>query len=142
MITVTDIWTAKNGSYDEVWAVVRSIKNAPEGFRQVREPSPSWELFQEYRGLQARGEWGKEAFDDRYVPRFLEEMKGPAARKILDVLISKGSQGKHVCICCFCKDERLCHRSILAGILQGKTEVCGMSADYGYYGMRYWGAKD
>ncbi|EOT24185.1 hypothetical protein C805_02397 [Eubacterium sp. 14-2] len=47
MVTVTDIRNVNYAAYDEVWAIVRSLKN-PGRMKHVPELSPSWNLFQRY----------------------------------------------------------------------------------------------
>ena len=117
MITVTNIRNLNYADYDEVWAIVRSLKN-PGRMKQVAELSPSWELFKEYLSLRDAGRWNTASFQDIYVPAFLQEMSNAAARRKLAELIASDRQGKHICLACFCLDETLCHRSIIAGILQ------------------------
>lgn len=41
MITITDIRNVNFAAYDEVWAIVRSLKN-PGNMKHVPELSPSW----------------------------------------------------------------------------------------------------
>ena len=112
----------KDASYlvkncDEVWAIVRSLKTKPYGVKQVPELSPSWNLFKKYLSLRDSGNWNNESFMEIYVPQFLHEMKDPAAQAKIAELIEKGKNGK-IAILCFCDNETMCHRSIIAGILQ------------------------
>lgn len=138
MITITDMKEIGNKAYDEVWAVVRSMKRPIAGVdRQVKELSPSWILFKKYREWVAAGEWNQQTFEKEYVPVFLKEMQSPHAKAALTELITRSNKGEHICICCYCKEEALCHRSILAGILQWETEVDGIKADYSHYGLDY-----
>lgn len=133
MITFTNIRNVDYNAYDEVWAIVRSIR--PNGhFIQVQALSPSYSLFTEYRRLSAMGSWNKLAFDKIYVPRFLREMCGREARDKLNELYIKDLQGKNICAFCFCEDETTCHRSITAGLLQGiGCDVRGVLKDYSFY---------
>lgn len=124
MVAITDIRNIK-GDYDEVWAVTRSSKRLPDGARHVPELSPSWELFNKFRKWKEDGTWDAETFQEKYAPQFLAEMESPAARAKLDELVSKSQAGKRICIFCFCADEALCHRSLLAGLLSPRTKVCG-----------------
>lgn len=69
------------------------------------------------------------------MPVFLKEIQNSAARKKLAELIDLDKQGKRICLACFCPDETLCHRSIVAGILQDKgIHVYGVRGDYSQYG--------
>lgn len=54
MIAVTNIRNINYASYDEVWAIVRSIKN-PGRLKQVTELSPSWNLFKKCLALRESG---------------------------------------------------------------------------------------
>ena len=48
MITITNIKDADPKEYDEIWAVVRSLKNKADYMKHVPELSPSWNLFKKY----------------------------------------------------------------------------------------------
>lgn len=137
MITVANIRNINYADYDEVWAIVRSLKN-PGKMMQVPELSPSWSLFKKYLSLRDAGKWNKAAFRDVYVPAFLQEMRNADARKKLTEIIELDRQGKRICLACFCPDETLCHRSIVAGILQyAGITIHGVKNDYAQYG-RMW----
>ena len=137
MITVTNIRNINSANYDEVWAIVRSLKN-PGRMKHVPELSPSWNLFKKYLALRNAGKWNMESFSNIYMPVFLKEMQYSATRRKLAELIDLDKQGKRICLTCFCTDETLCHRSIIAGILQNKgIQVYGMRGDYSQYGIFY-----
>ena len=134
MITITDIRNVNHAAYDEVWAVVRSLKN-PGKMKHVPELSPSWALFKKYLQLRDMGEWNADTFRSIYVPTFLKEMKGLEAQRKLSELAGLDRQGKRICLACFCHDEALCHRSIIAGILQYRgIQIHGVKGDYSKYG--------
>lgn len=134
MITVTNIRNINYSVYDEVWAIVRSLKN-PGKMNHVPELSPSWSLFKKYLALRNAGQWNIDSFRNIYVPVFLKEMHTAMARRKLEELIASDMQGKSICLACFCPDETLCHRSIVAGILQDKgIRVYGVRGDYSKYG--------
>ena len=129
MITVTNIHNINYADYDEVWAIVRSLKN-PGKMKHVQELSPSWKLFKAYLNLRDVGNWNMESFRNIYVPVFLKEMQNPSAQRKLEELIELDRHGKR-----FCPDEALCHRSIVAGILQNNgIRVYGVRGDYSQYG--------
>lgn len=139
MITITDIRSVNHANYDEVWAIVRSLRN-PERMKQVPELSPSWDLFKQYMKLRDTGQWNATTFKSIYVPTFLKEMLNIEARKKLSELVELDKQGKRICLVCFCGDETLCHRSIVAGILQYMgIQIQGVSGDYSQYGEAYMG---
>lgn len=119
MITICNIRnTGEERGFDEVWAIVRSLKSKSSRLTQVQELSPSWNLFQTYLGLKDRGEWGEKAFAEIYTPQFMQEMQSAPAQRKLNELIQKHNEGKHIALCCFCTDVSLCHRSLIAKILQ------------------------
>lgn len=134
MITVTEIRIVNYAAYDETWAIVRSLKN-PGKMKYVPELSPSWALFKKYLRLRDAGQWNTDTFKSIYVPTFLKEMAGMEAQRKLSELIELDKQGKRICMACFCRDEALCHRSIIAGIVQSAgIQVQGVNGDYSEYG--------
>lgn len=119
MIYIKQISDIKTGDYDEVWAIVQSIKNTGK-MMQVADLSPSKELFFQYRKLVKEGKWGEQAFQEIYVPQFIHELSGnKRAKDCLNRLYALDKMEKNICLACFCKEEELCHRSIIAGLLQG-----------------------
>lgn len=118
MITLAGIKNVKPENYDEIWAVVRSLKKKPDWSVHVPVLSPSWDLFQTYLRLRDSGNWNKDTFDRIYRPRFLEEMKSEPALYMLEMAKALSDSGKHICMWCFCPDKDLCHRSLLAEILK------------------------
>lgn len=136
MIRITNISNVKRGEQDYAYAIVRSMKHPSDWLVQLPVLSPSTGLFFDYRRMANAGTWNARSFEERYVPRFLEEMRSPEARAELNRLYRLDRQGATVALCCFCRDESLCHRSIIAGLLQGvgaNVRVDG-GADY----SRYW----
>lgn len=121
-------------NHDEVWAITRSDKRIPKGVKHVPELSPSWKLFNLYRRLKNDGKWGSEAFEAMYVPKFLEEMKSRSAQEKLRELVEKDREGKAICLYCYCTDESLCHRILIAAILMAMgVEVYGVMASTARY---------
>lgn len=131
MITIQHISQVNYADYDEVWAIVRSLKYSNSHIRHVPELSPSWALFKQYLRLREEGRWDENTFHRVYVPQFLKEMRGKKQQALLNELFSTT---KRICLVCFCMEEELCHRSIIGGMLQGAgLEVKGLSRDYSYY---------
>lgn len=131
MVTITAISNLNYGLYDEVWAIVRSLKYTNPNIKHVPELSPSWGLFKKYLNLRNKGQWNEETFRTVYVPQFLKEMRAPQCQKLLNKL---ANTKKNICLVCFCPEEELCHRSIIGGMLQGAgVEVNGLEKDYGHY---------
>lgn len=131
MVTIQQMSKVNYAEYDEVWAIVRSLKYANPNIRHVPELSPSWALFKRYLSLRDSGNWNEDTFRTIYVPQFLNEMRGKIQQKLLNELFNTK---KHICLVCFCSEEELCHRSIIGGMLQGAgLAVKGLGADYSYY---------
>ena len=107
-------------NFDEIWVVCRSISKLASRLKDnpktihVPELSPEPELFYAYV------RWSEELFQTNYVPEFIREIQNNKdAIKRLDELCEK-SKTKNIALVCFCSDEKMCHRSILAGILSNK----------------------
>ncbi len=131
MVTICQMSQVKYDSYDEVWAIVRSLKYGNPHMRHVPELSPSWGLFRLYMQKRESGNWNKDTFERLYVPQFLKEMRGKEQQALLNELFCTN---KRICLACFCSDEELCHRSIIGGMLQGAgLDVKGLSQDYSHY---------
>ena len=114
-----------NDTYDEVWFIVRSLKNGlpkplteTQQYYHVPQLSPSWDLFKDYYSWANAGIWNKDCFMERYVPRFLKQMKEEESKQFLNALYFK-AKTKNILLVCFCQNEELCHRSIVFGLLQG-----------------------
>lgn len=137
MLIIASIRNVDQKEYDEVWTIVRSLKN-PRNMKHVPELSPSWNLFKRYLQLRDSGQWNAEAFKNIYVPVFLREIQASVARKRLNEFVWLDRQGKRICLVCFCPEEELCHRSIVAGVLQHVgVHVQGTHNDYSEYGRSY-----
>ena len=134
MIYIKSIRDVERGEYDYTWAITRSNK-VPVWMTNIQELSPSWDLFNKYRELAAKGQWNLNTFKTLYVPQFLRELNNPASRKALNTLVKLDRHGASVCLVCFCPGEQLCHRSIIAGILQGAGcyVVTEAGTDYSSY---------
>lgn len=119
MIKTTNIRAVKPGQYDIVWAIVRSMKSPSSFIQQVPALSPDWALFKTYRELAASGRWNQQTFQKIYRPRFLSQiLTDPTAQKLLDQLVELDKAGANVALVCFCQDKNLCHRSLIAEMLQ------------------------
>lgn len=134
MITILSLYEKQTEPQDEVWAIVRSPKKLPKGVLHVPELAPSWELFSKYLELKTAGNWNEETFQNIYVPDFLKEMNMITAQEKLQELVEKSNQGLNITLKCFCQGT-LCHRFIIAGLLQAKgIEVHGVDKDCSSYG--------
>lgn len=115
---------------EEIWAIVRSMKN-PGKMIWVPDLSPTQNLFYQYLKWRDAGHWNEQTFQRLYVPQFLKEAKAnPNFHKFIQQL----TQSDHdISLICFCTDETLCHRSIVAGILQGLGANVSAQNDYSHY---------
>lgn len=113
--------------YDEIWIIVRSLKSTPyvpnTQVFHVPALSPSPDLFNKYLTWRDNGEWNEDTFQNKYVPQFLYEMYTYEAQQALNTLIEHGKTHK-ILLVCYCKDESMCHRSIVMGIIQGICNTC------------------
>lgn len=107
------------GLCSECWIIVRSLKSPinVSGIKcqQVKELSPSWDLFTEYRRLKESGDWDQDSFNRIYRPRFMSEMKASIAQSYLKKL--RDTNDNILCVC-FCPNEDCCHRSLIKEILK------------------------
>lgn len=135
MVQIKNIRETKKG--ENVWAIVRSLKS-PGTMKQVADLSPSKYLFWKYLDWKKAGKWNHDTFETMYVTTFLRELRAnPAAIDLLRQL-ARMPADEDVTLVCFCDDETLCHRSIIAGILQGAGANIALKsgADYSrYYSM-------
>ncbi|EOS29387.1 hypothetical protein C804_03565 [Lachnospiraceae bacterium A4] len=143
MITICSIREVRPEEHDETWAIVRSYKNVSTKVRQVADLSPSWNLFSKYRGFVSENRWGIDAFEGIYLPQFISEMQSGRAGDLINELRRADREGRDICLFCYCADESLCHRSIIAGILQGYgCDVRGVSSDYSRYFDMYTNKRE
>jgi len=141
MIHLGNILHINPYEYDEVWVICYSvgdildkIDNNTNVFH-VPELAPSKELFDKYRTMVHSGNWNREAFIKYYVPIFLEDIrKNDNALKHLKSLVEK-SEEKNIILTCFCEDESICHRSIVAGILKNLGALINCNPEYKVYSL-------
>lgn len=142
MIYITDFRDRELSKFDNVYAIVRSLKSRSDKIQQLADLSPSTSLFYEYRNLANAGNWSKQTFDKIYVPKFLQQMHEPTAMNALNKIYTLSKQ-ENLALICFCPDETLCHRSIIAGLLQGVNAHVQLpsGADYTKYYHMYQQCK-
>ena len=123
--------------YDEMYMIVRSMKPTNPKIQQLGILSPQPSLFKFHRECVNKGTWSQSTFNKAYVPIFITQLQhSPYAEKVFDDLYRKDDVGKNICLMCYCTNEAMCHRSIIAGILQGMgcDVKLASNADYsGYY---------
>lgn len=119
MIHINRISNIDASAYDEVWWIVRSPDSPPKEEKLVQSLAPSRELFLKYRKVFHTGQFGPEFFQKEYVPQFIAELsKNKEAKAEMEYLCKEGSK-RSIVLGCYCENEALCHRSIIAGILLG-----------------------
>lgn len=119
MLKTGNIYTTDTEGFDEVWWIVRSPDVIPVIEKHVPELSPSPKLFAEYRSLARIQAFDEEYFLTKYVPQFIQDLsKNESAFSLLQQLCEE-SRTKDILLCCYCDEEWVCHRSIIAGILLG-----------------------
>ena len=129
---ISDIST----DFDENWLVVRSLKAVPPHALHEPRLSPSRRLFHSYLDAKAEGKVDAEWFQRVYVSAFLRELASDRANMLLLDQLYRDSFTKDILLACFCADEALCHRSILAGLLAGVGADIDCGAGYlKYFGM-------
>lgn len=121
--------------WDKKYAIVRSYKNQTCIFEQKAILSPSTELFFTYRKLIKYCKWNKDSVDKYYVPKFLQQMQGREEKDALNQLYVM-SKTQNILLVCFCENEDLCHRSIIAGLLSGAGAEVQTSSGHNY--DKYW----
>lgn len=137
MIRIVNIRDLKQEDGTESWAIVRSMKNPSSWIKHVPELSPSKELFYRYLDLKKKGQWNQAAFDNIYVPQFLYEMR-TQSYDMLNKVYLLDKNGADISMACFCTGG-LCHRYIVAGLLQGAgcSVVTDTGKDYSEYFEMY-----
>lgn len=123
--------------YDEVWWIVRSPDSLPKEEKLVQSLAPSRELFLKYREAFHAGQFGLDFFQTIYVPQFIAELsKNKEAEEDLAYLCQESSR-KNIVLGCYCENEALCHRSIIAGILLGMGAKIQTDPEYWKYHEMY-----
>lgn len=143
MITIGNIYRADPFRYDKAYAIVRSFRHPVEGFQQLDTIAPDWHLLGAVNTWRREGIWNTETFSNIYVPQFLQGIhESPAARRTLNNLFLQ-SETQNILLVCFCGREDICHRSIIAGLLQGAgANVNPLTPNYTKYWEKYKEGKD
>lgn len=138
MISIGNLYTDGIDLKFKRYIVARKIDRYNGAFEEwLPELAPSESLLNLYLNLKNNGRWGKETFDKYYVPNFLYEMKKKEKRNALTKIFYEGME-RDIVLLCHCKNEELCHRSILIGLLQGAEKENGIKivdckTDYSKY---------
>lgn len=99
--------------------------------------APSPELMSLVQAAKKGGYWNQEYFNREYRDRFLKEIaESQNAKNVLNKIYLQAMNGRNIALACFCGNEEMCHRSIVAGLLQGYG-VPFIGNDYSFYLLRY-----
>ena len=106
--------------YDQIWLVVRKlmspVKNTKGNIYHIDAIAPSQKLLYDTLEMKRKKTWNQETFDKIYAPRYLKEMLGIEPMLQLQKL-AELSKTQDILIACYCKDENLCHRSLIKQIV-------------------------
>lgn len=137
MIYIGTVSEMNPSAYAENWMIVRAPDEIPAWARHEPDLSPSPALFADYRKAFVSGAFGRDYFDRVYIPRFLRELaENEKAQALLEELARRSRQ-EDLFLCCYCQDETLCHRSIIAGVLLGMGAAIRTRCDYLKYSVLY-----
>lgn len=138
MIETHSIRNLQYDKFDYIWVIIRG--NMPAGLEKVPNAvkvpvlSPCWPLFTTYRKLVEEHNWNQTTFNTIYKPRFIAQIQNEDklpvearfATHALQNLVRMDKEGKRIALVCFCADKNMCHRSIIAEMLQnmGANVIC------------------
>jgi uncharacterized protein YeaO (DUF488 family) len=125
----TKRWNDPAASDDGFRLLVCRIR--PRGVAKAGEPWDDWwPDLGPSRGLldEFHGKGGREPLGwDAYVPRYLDEMRGPAQLWRIRDLIRRVAAGETVTLLCSsaCTDAARCHRTLLARLIDAPGSLRG-----------------
>jgi uncharacterized protein YeaO (DUF488 family) len=135
IIRTGEIYAEQIPNSFEKWAIVRSPVKLNNSYILVQALAPSCDLFKKYREAIHSGNFNESFFEEKYVPQFLREINSDTETLLLEMVHM--SREKDIILCCYCKDIRLCHRSIVAGILLGLGADIQTQAEFIRYFKMY-----
>lgn len=98
------------------------------GFARCPDLAPEKHLVNQYLGFRNKGEWTQEKFDTWYRPLFIQQMYTRIETKgVLNHVHKLITSGDDVVLACYCHDENMCHRRIIAEEFEKK----GIEVVYG-----------
>lgn len=128
MIRITSIKRCHINEYDKIYLIVRSTASLERAnssillkAEHVPDLSPSRALFYNYLDWQKTGCWNTDTFTNEYKPVFEEEIKNNPNASIWLDRITEESKNSKIALLCFCADENLCHRIIIADMLKQRN---------------------
>lgn len=106
-----------SNKYDEVWLIVRNLKNKTilneKNIFWVPELAPSQDLYNDTEKWKRSYQWTTEKYKGEYKTRFLKEMKSKEAQLKLNEL---KTTNKNILLVCYCAGPK-CHRYLIKEIL-------------------------
>ena len=123
MLYITSFKNVRKMDYDRAFAIVYSMINVPFELqdKQLECLAPDRILYSWYLSVRDNpNEWNENTFKQTFAEKFVYSLvRNRDAMRCLEILKGVSHLDMKVALCCFCKNECLCHRSILAGILKG-----------------------
>ncbi len=123
--------------YDEIWLITQTQKYPNPHIKHVPVLAPPQRLFYDYLDWRRKSDWGPDKFRSDYVPRYLQYLHDNKQANELLGFLAKTSED--ICLVCYCPNESMCHRSIVAGLLQGfgQQVTTENDMDYSTYFQQY-----
>lgn len=100
---------------------VRLAKFLPNGWVHKNSLTPEKSLLFKVKQLEKDGLWNKDSFQNFYKPNYLKSLKNnKQAKQEYQEIISHLENGNDVYYACYCRNETICHRSIVADLIHKK----------------------
>ncbi|PGK51105.1 hypothetical protein CN918_25280 [Priestia megaterium] len=99
---------------------VRFASFSDEEWIQLSHTGPNPHLLQEAKRLEASGNWNEHTFHSFYLPNYLQSIKSPLSRSEFLQMKNWLDSDIDLYYACYCKEEHLCHRSIVKQIFKQK----------------------
>ena len=119
MIKVKSILDKKNEDDGVRVCVMRFVKNFYDYDEWFRELAPSIELLNDYR--KRRIDWSE------YERRYFKEME--SKKELIKELKKRSDEGEVISLLCWERDDRLCHRRLLKGLIENEGVQYRCSSD-------------
>lgn len=133
--------TLRYDEYDKIFMIVRSNRpiNNPR-ITPLPELAPSSALFFMYLKWKSEEVWNQDTFDEKYVPWFLKDFVNnqESLNALNNIYYLSEVKNERICLMCYCTNESMCHRSIIAGLLQGAGAHVRLIPDSKSDYSKYW----
>lgn len=90
----------------------------PEGWIHLPNTGPPKKLLYAAKDLEKKGMWNEQKFRTMYLPSYLSYIKSKEAILEFNEIKRHLDDNVNVFYACYCKDEHLCHRSIVKRIFE------------------------